>query len=65
MKKKTSIGIRLNPDIDAKTHRKISTGKAQDKFGVSINDLIHLSKNLNKYKNQNLMQLVFILEVKF
>jgi len=54
MKKKTSIGIRLNPDIDAKTHRKISTGKAQDKFGVSINDLIHLSKNLNKYKNLKL-----------
>ena len=54
MKKKTSIGIRLNPDIDAKTHRKISTGKAQDKFGVSINDLIYLSKNLNKYKNLKL-----------
>ncbi len=54
MKKKTSIGVRLNPDIDAKTHRKISTGKAQDKFGVSINDLIHLSKNLNKYKNLKL-----------
>ena len=31
-----SIGFRLNPNIDAKTHKKISTGKAQNKFGVSI-----------------------------
>ena len=35
MKKKTSIGIRLNPDINAPTHKKISTGKAEDKFGLS------------------------------
>ena len=30
-----SIGIRLNPDVDAKTHAKITTGKAENKFGVS------------------------------
>jgi diaminopimelate decarboxylase len=30
------ISVRVNPDIDAKTHRKISTGKAEDKFGVPI-----------------------------
>ena len=29
------IGIRLNPDVDAKTHAKITTGKAENKFGVS------------------------------
>ncbi|MEM8743948.1 MAG: diaminopimelate decarboxylase, partial [Pseudomonadota bacterium] len=28
------VAIRVNPDIDPKTHRKISTGKAEDKFGV-------------------------------
>ncbi len=28
------IAIRVNPDIDPKTHKKISTGKAEDKFGV-------------------------------
>ena len=28
--------IRINPDVDALTHHKISTGKAQNKFGVSI-----------------------------
>jgi diaminopimelate decarboxylase len=29
-----SIAIRVNPDVDAKTHAKISTGKAENKFGV-------------------------------
>jgi diaminopimelate decarboxylase len=28
--------IRINPDVDAGTHEKISTGKAENKFGVSI-----------------------------
>src|SRR5476651_1612003 len=31
-----SISVRVNPDIDAKTHRKISTGNAEDKFGIPI-----------------------------
>jgi diaminopimelate decarboxylase len=30
------ISIRVNPDIDAKTHAKISTGKAESKFGIPI-----------------------------
>jgi diaminopimelate decarboxylase len=30
------ISIRVNPDVDAKTHHKISTGKAEDKFGIPI-----------------------------
>jgi diaminopimelate decarboxylase len=30
------ISVRVNPDIDAKTHHKISTGKAEDKFGIPI-----------------------------
>lgn len=29
------IAIRVNPDVDAKTHEKISTGKAENKFGIS------------------------------
>ena len=28
------IALRVNPDVDAKTHAKISTGKAENKFGV-------------------------------
>ncbi|MFV0279443.1 MAG: diaminopimelate decarboxylase [Rhodoblastus sp.] len=30
------IALRVNPDVDAKTHAKISTGKAENKFGVPI-----------------------------
>lgn len=33
-----SIAIRVNPDVDAKTHAKISTGKAENKFGVPYAD---------------------------
>ncbi len=34
---KTAVGaIRINPDVDAKTHVKTSTGKKGDKFGVDI-----------------------------
>ncbi|HEX7775677.1 MAG TPA: diaminopimelate decarboxylase [Parvibaculum sp.] len=29
------IAIRVNPDVDAKTHEKIATGKAENKFGIS------------------------------
>ena len=32
------IAFRVNPDVDAKTHAKISTGKAENKFGVPFED---------------------------
>jgi diaminopimelate decarboxylase len=38
MGKTASIAIRVNPDVDAKTHAKISTGKAENKFGVPYED---------------------------
>ena len=34
--KTTPITIRVNPDVDAKTHEKISTGKSENKFGIPI-----------------------------
>jgi diaminopimelate decarboxylase len=30
------VALRLNPDVDAKTHAKISTGKRENKFGIDI-----------------------------
>ena len=50
-KKKISIGFRLNPNIDSKTHKKISTGKAENKFGISIKNFITFYKNIDKFKN--------------
>jgi diaminopimelate decarboxylase len=32
------IAVRVNPDVDAKTHGKISTGKSENKFGVPFAD---------------------------
>lgn len=37
------IAIRVNPDVDAKTHAKIATGKKENKFGIPI------SRALNSY----------------
>lgn len=32
------VSLRINPDVDAKTHRKIATGKAENKFGIAWKD---------------------------
>ena len=51
LKKKVSIGFRLNPNVDAKTHKNISTGKAENKFGLSIKSFKSFFKSLPIYKN--------------
>ena len=51
MKKRVSIGFRLNPNIDAKTHKKISTGKAENKFGLSIKSFKFFLKIISTYEN--------------
>lgn len=37
------IAIRVNPDVDARTHAKISTGKGENKFGVPIDRMPELA----------------------
>jgi diaminopimelate decarboxylase len=34
--RRTDISLRVNPDIDARTHAKIATGKSENKFGIPI-----------------------------
>ena len=34
--RRAQIAIRVNPDVDARTHAKISTGKSENKFGIPI-----------------------------
>jgi len=34
--RKANVSVRVNPDIDARTHAKIATGKAENKFGIPI-----------------------------
>nr|WP_111301941.1 diaminopimelate decarboxylase [Paracoccus saliphilus] len=36
------VAIRVNPDVDAKTHEKIATGKSENKFGIPISRAIEV-----------------------
>ena len=54
-KQKVSVGIRLNPNTDAKTLSQISTGKKEDKFGVSEKEFLELTKYIQNSKYINLM----------
>jgi diaminopimelate decarboxylase len=36
------IAIRVNPDVDAKTHAKIATGKSENKFGIPISRAVEV-----------------------
>ncbi len=49
--KKTSVGLRLNPNVYTDTHRKISTGSSTDKFGLSKKEFVSLCKKISKFKN--------------
>ena len=51
MGKKAAISLRVNPDVDAKTHPYISTGLKQNKFGVAYTDAIALYRNANAMPN--------------
>lgn len=56
---KANIGLRLNPNIDAKTHPYISTGLKENKFGIDIDFLHSLVQKLRKLPNLNLVGLAF------
>ena len=50
-KKKVYVGIRLNPNTDAKTLKQISTGKKENKFGVNEKTFCKLVKYCKGSKN--------------
>ncbi len=52
--KKVDIGIRLNPNTDAKTLKQISTGKKENKFGINEKTLIEVLKYIKGSKFLNL-----------
>jgi diaminopimelate decarboxylase len=53
-KKVVNIGIRLNPNTDAKTLKQISTGKKENKFGVDEKKFLELVNHAKLSKNINL-----------
>ena len=53
-KKKIQVGIRLNPNTDAKTLSQISTGKKENKFGVNEKTFLELVSYCQSSKNISL-----------
>ncbi len=51
MGKIAAISLRVNPDVDAKTHPYISTGLKQNKFGVAYTEAIALYRKASTLKN--------------
>jgi len=46
---KTSVTLRINPDVEAATHHKIITGTLKNKFGLDISTAHNILKNKTKF----------------
>lgn len=51
------IALRINPDLDAKTHHYITTGLEENKFGIYFEDLEKAFSLLKRFKHLNLIGL--------
>lgn len=51
MKTKASVALRINPDVDAKTHKYISTGLKKHKFGIPIENALEHYKLAHRLAN--------------
>jgi len=52
--KKAPVAIRVNPDVDAQTHKFISTGKSKNKFGIGIDRAEAVYSDAASLKNVSL-----------
>jgi len=48
LNKKARVAFRINPDVDARTHKKISTGLSENKFGIPISKAREIYKRASK-----------------
>ncbi|SNZ08459.1 diaminopimelate decarboxylase [Persephonella hydrogeniphila] len=53
--KKADISIRVNPDVNPKTHPYISTGLRKSKFGIDMEDALEAYKIASRKKNLNIV----------
>lgn len=58
-KKIANVAFRINPDIEAHTHANITTGLAENKFGITIESMDHIIKEAYKLENINFIGLHF------
>lgn len=52
--KRVNVALRINPDIDAKTHIKTTTGKKENKFGIDFSTAEKIIRKSSKYSNVSL-----------
>lgn len=57
--KTANICFRINPDIGAHTHEKITTGLAENKFGIALEDMYKAIEAARTYSNINFIGLHF------
>jgi diaminopimelate decarboxylase len=48
LNRRAPVGFRVNPDVEAGTHAKISTGAAENKFGIAIADAIPAYERISR-----------------
>ncbi len=53
--KVASVALRLNPDVDANTHAKTTTGKKENKFGIDFANASRLTNNIAEQPNLRLL----------
>ncbi len=54
LNKIVNVAIRINPDVEPKTHKFITTGKITNKFGIDFNDAYKIFLIQNKFANLNI-----------
>jgi len=54
-----TIALRVNPNVDAHTHHKITTGLDENKFGFNLGDIEAAIAKINAYKNLKFIGLHF------
>jgi diaminopimelate decarboxylase len=54
LKKKAPVAVRVNPNVDAHTHAKITTGTYENKFGIAIEEIEGVYARASKLKNLRL-----------
>lgn len=51
------VALRINPDVDAETHAKITTGKKDNKFGVDIEHFGHIDNEAKSFRHVRIVGL--------
>jgi len=59
LNKNVNIALRINPNIDAKTHKYITTGLRRNKFGINVEEINSVIDQVNQCENITLIGIHF------